>query len=212
MTSDGYVFSPYDVIQDLGDGFIVPHGNHFHFIPKSDLTAAELQIALAVLGRNGNTKPSTSDNSGQLGNNHQNNHNNHDNQNGHANDNTITVKPTDSNKPYTASDGYVFFVESITKVERIAKHGSHYHWVSFTDLNKKELQAAKTYIKKPSSIDLVLVNENDQKDKNEASSPQEIPFNAKAVLRKEKQSEQVGYVLIVTCDRVISNGFLKRMT
>ena len=75
VTSDGYVFSPYDVIQDLGVGFIAPHGNHFHFILKSDLTAAELQIALAVLGRNGNTKPSTSDNSGQLGNNHQNNHN-----------------------------------------------------------------------------------------------------------------------------------------
>jgi len=29
VTSDGYVFSPYDVIQDLGDEFIVPHGNHF---------------------------------------------------------------------------------------------------------------------------------------------------------------------------------------
>ncbi|MHA3225100.1 hypothetical protein ACV7JQ_03890 [Globicatella sulfidifaciens] len=23
----------------------------------------------------------------------------------------------------------------MTKVERIAKHGSHYHWVPFTDLN-----------------------------------------------------------------------------
>ncbi|HJF16625.1 MAG TPA: pneumococcal-type histidine triad protein [Globicatella sulfidifaciens] len=29
----------------------------------------------------------------------------------------------------------------------MAKHGSHYHWVPFTDLNKRELQAAKTYIK-----------------------------------------------------------------
>ncbi|WP_318752708.1 pneumococcal-type histidine triad protein [Globicatella sp. PHS-GS-PNBC-21-1553] len=101
VTSDGYVFSPYDVIQDLGVGFIAPHGNHFHFIPKFDLTAAELQIALAVLGKNGNTKPLTSDNIGQFGNNHQNNQNNHGNQNGHANDNTITVKLPDSNKPYT---------------------------------------------------------------------------------------------------------------
>lgn len=199
VTSDGYVFSPYDVIQDLGDGFIVPHGNHFHFIPKSDLTAAELQIALAVLGKNGNSKPSTSDNSGQFGNNHQNNHNNQGNQNGHVNDNTITVKPSNSNKPYTTSDGYVFSVESITKVERqgiIAKHGSHYHWVPFTDLNNEELQAAKVYIKKHFGIDLVLVNENDKKDKNESPSPQEIPFNAKAVLRKETQNGQVGYVFL----------------
>lgn len=115
VTSDGYVFSPYDVIQDLGVGFIVPHGNYFHFIPKSDLAAAELQIALAVLGRNGNTKPSTSDNSGQLGINHQNNHNNHDNQKGHANDNTITVKPTDSNKPYTPVMGMSFPLNPLQK-------------------------------------------------------------------------------------------------
>ena len=49
VTSDGYVFSPYDVIQDLGVGFIVPHGNHFHFIPKSDLAAAEFTNCISCL-------------------------------------------------------------------------------------------------------------------------------------------------------------------
>lgn len=46
-TDDGYVFSPTDVINDLGDGFLVPHGNHFHFIPKADLSPSELAAAQA---------------------------------------------------------------------------------------------------------------------------------------------------------------------
>lgn len=49
-TDDGYVFSPGDVISDTGDGFIVPHGGHYHYIPKSALSAGELAAALSVLG------------------------------------------------------------------------------------------------------------------------------------------------------------------
>ena len=49
-TDDGYVFSPGDIISDTGDGFIVPHGGHFHYIPKSALSAGELAAALSVLG------------------------------------------------------------------------------------------------------------------------------------------------------------------
>lgn len=44
-TDDGYTFSPSDVIEDTGDAFIVPHGGHFHYIPKSDLSPAELAAA-----------------------------------------------------------------------------------------------------------------------------------------------------------------------
>lgn len=44
-TDDGYVFNPTDVIEDTGDGFIVPHGNHFHYIPKKDLSPGELAAA-----------------------------------------------------------------------------------------------------------------------------------------------------------------------
>lgn len=49
-TDDGYVFSLGDVISDTGDGFIVPHGGHYHYIPKSALSAGELAAALSVLG------------------------------------------------------------------------------------------------------------------------------------------------------------------
>ena len=46
-TDDGYIFNPSDIIEDTGDAYIVPHGNHFHYIPKSDLSAGELAAAQA---------------------------------------------------------------------------------------------------------------------------------------------------------------------
>lgn len=52
-TDDGYVFNASDIIEDTGDAYIVPHGNHFHYIPKSDLSASELAAAQAFLSGKG---------------------------------------------------------------------------------------------------------------------------------------------------------------
>ena len=52
-TDDGYVFNASDIIEDTGDAYIVPHGNHFHYIPKSDLSASELAAAQAFLSSKG---------------------------------------------------------------------------------------------------------------------------------------------------------------
>ena len=35
------------MISDTGDGFLVPHGGHMHYIPKSDLSPGELAAAQA---------------------------------------------------------------------------------------------------------------------------------------------------------------------
>ncbi|HFZ9987281.1 TPA: pneumococcal-type histidine triad protein [Streptococcus agalactiae] len=64
-TDDGYVFSPTDIIDDLGDAYLVPHGDHFHYIPKADLSPSELSAAQAYwnrkTGRSGNSsKPANS--------------------------------------------------------------------------------------------------------------------------------------------------------
>ena len=59
-TDDGYVFSPTDVIEDTGDAFVVPHGNHFHYIPKSDLSAGELAAAQAYWNGKQGSHSSTS--------------------------------------------------------------------------------------------------------------------------------------------------------
>ena len=39
-------------LKDTGDAYIVPHGGHFHYIPKSDLSAGELAAAKAYLSGN----------------------------------------------------------------------------------------------------------------------------------------------------------------
>ena len=53
-TDDGYIFNASDIIEDTGDAYIVPHGNHFHYIPKNDLSASELAAARAFLAGKGN--------------------------------------------------------------------------------------------------------------------------------------------------------------
>lgn len=55
-TDDGYIFSPYDIIEDLGNGYMVPHMSHLHFIPKKDLSKAELEAAEAFWSGKGKTE------------------------------------------------------------------------------------------------------------------------------------------------------------
>lgn len=59
-TDDGYVFNPADIIEDTGDAYIVPHGGHYHYVPKSALSSSELAAAQAyLLGRG--SQPSLTD-------------------------------------------------------------------------------------------------------------------------------------------------------
>lgn len=59
-TDDGYIFNASDIIEDTGDAYIVPHGNHYHYIPKSELSASELAAAEAFLsGRSGQSNTPT---------------------------------------------------------------------------------------------------------------------------------------------------------
>ncbi|MCY7068186.1 pneumococcal-type histidine triad protein [Streptococcus oralis] len=59
-TDDGYIFNASDIIEDTGDAYIVPHGDHYHYIPKSELSASELAAAEAFLsGRSGQSKAPT---------------------------------------------------------------------------------------------------------------------------------------------------------
>lgn len=59
-TDDGYIFNASDIIEDTGDAYIVPHGDHFHYIPKNELSASELAAAEAFLsGRSGQSNTPT---------------------------------------------------------------------------------------------------------------------------------------------------------
>ncbi|MGX7112764.1 pneumococcal-type histidine triad protein [Gemella cuniculi] len=44
---DNYKFNPKDIVSETADGYVVRHGDHYHYIKKSDLSAAELAQARA---------------------------------------------------------------------------------------------------------------------------------------------------------------------
>ena len=157
-TDDGYVFSPSDVIEDTGDAFVVPHGNHFHYIPKSDLSAGELAAAQAYWnGKQGShsstnlSKPSSNDSNPV--------------QPSLTENPNLTVTPTYHQnqgedistllselyaKPlserHVESDGLVFDPAQIIK--RTANgvavpHGDHYHFIPYSQMSELEQKIAR---------------------------------------------------------------------
>ena len=149
-TDDGYVFNPADIIEDTGDAYIVPHGGHYHYIPKSDLSASELAAAKAHLAGK-NTQPSqlsysstASDNTNQ------------------AIEKESTSKPESkvenlqsllkelydlpSDQRYSESDGLVFDPAKIisrTPNGVAIPHGDHYHFIPYSKLSPLEEKIAR---------------------------------------------------------------------
>ena len=58
-TDDGYIFNVADIIEDTGDAYIVPHGGHYHYVPKSALSSSELAAAQAYLAGRGSQQSLT---------------------------------------------------------------------------------------------------------------------------------------------------------
>ena len=149
-TDDGYVFNAADIIEDTGDAYIVPHGGHYHYVPKSSLSTSELAAAQAYLsGRR--TQPSLT---------------NH--QVGQSNDSRPQVEvPGTSVKPgqeedlqsllaqlyalpesqrYHESDGLIFDpakIASRTTSGVAIPHGNHYHFIPFSSLSALEQKIAR---------------------------------------------------------------------
>ena len=149
-TDDGYVFNPADIIEDTGDAYIVPHGGHYHYIPKSDLSSSELAAAKAHLAGK-NTQPSQLSYSST------------------ASDNDTqsvaqgsTTKPeskvenlqsllkelydSPSDKRYSESDGLVFDPAKIisrTPNGVAIPHGDHYHFIPYSKLSPLEEKIAR---------------------------------------------------------------------
>ena len=122
-TDDGYVFNASDIIKDTGDGYIVPHGGHYHFIPKSDLSAGELAAAKAYLS--GNTTAlsqplSVTPNNGVS-----------------AADDGYVFNPNDIVRD--TGDAY------------IVRHGDHYHYIPKSSLNNHQAQSNTPSLESPSN-------------------------------------------------------------
>ena len=149
-TDDGYVFNPADIIEDTGDAYIVPHGGHYHYIPKSDLSASELAAAKAHLAGK-NTQPSQLSYSSAA-----------------SDNNTQSVAQESTSKPankaenlqsllkelydspsdqrYSESDGLVFDPAKIisrTPNGVAIPHGDHYHFIPYSKLSPLEEKIAR---------------------------------------------------------------------
>ena len=202
-TDDGYVFNPADIIEDTGDAYIVPHGGHYHYIPKSDLSASELAAAKAHLAGK-NTQPSqlsysstASDNTNQ------------------AIEKESTSKPESkvenlqsllkelydlpSDQRYSESDGLVFDpakIVSRTPNGVAIPHGDHYHFIPYSKLSPLEEKIARM-VPIGGTGSMISTNE---KPNEVASSLGSLPSNpsilnnASSTLNKEISSTSDGYI------------------
>ena len=48
VEADGLVFDPAQITKRTASGVVVPHGDHYHFIPYSQMSALEEQIARSI--------------------------------------------------------------------------------------------------------------------------------------------------------------------
>ena len=172
-TDDGYIFNASDIIEDTGDAYIVPHGDHYHYIPKSELSASELAAAEAFLsGRSGQSNTATYRRTN-------NNSTSSDvdrwtpsyNNQGGGYTNTNTAKNSNSSddsqasqsdedidgllkqlyalplrQRHVESDGLVFDPAQITS--RTARgvavpHGNHYHFIPYSQMSELEERIAR---------------------------------------------------------------------
>ena len=170
-TDDGYIFNASDIIEDTGDAYIVPHGNHFHYIPKSDLSASELAAAEAFLsGRSGQSKAPTyrrtNNNSASSDvdrwspsyNNQGSGYTNTNTSNNSSDDSQASQSDEDIDsllkqlyalplsQRHVESDGLVFDPAQITS--RTARgvavpHGNHYHFIPYTQMSELEERIAR---------------------------------------------------------------------
>ena len=149
-TDDGYVFNPADIIEDTGDAYIVPHGGHYHYIPKSDLSASELAAAKAHLAGK-NTQPSqlsysstASENTNQAIEKESASKPKRKDENLQSLLKELYDSPSDQR--YSESDGLVFDPAKIisrTPNGVAIPHGDHYHFIPYSKLSTLEEKIAR---------------------------------------------------------------------
>ena len=172
-TDDGYIFNASDIIEDTGDAYIVPHGDHYHYIPKSELSASELAAAEAFLsGRSGQSKAPTyrrtnnnsassdvdrwspsynNQGSGYTNTNTNTSNNSSDDSQASQSDEDIDsllkqLYALPLSQRHVESDGLVFDPAQITS--RTARgvavpHGNHYHFIPYSQMSELEERIAR---------------------------------------------------------------------
>ena len=184
VESDGLVFDPAQIIKRTTNGVAVPHGDHYHFIPYLQMSDLEQKIArmIPLKGQNG------------------------------LNEIVTDIKPLSSKevvhkflgqpikaygkgldgKPYDTSDGYIFTKDSIDSVDKsgvIAKHGDHFHYMGYGELEQFELDEVAKWIQETGKNpdDIVSSVHSDEKERPK--------FDYKKVTSKVSRNSKVGYII-----------------
>lgn len=149
-TDDGYIFNPSDIIEDTGDAYIVPHGGHYHYIPKSSLSASELAAAQAYLSgtrkqasvtdyrQSPNTTSQTSNPSQEA--------ERPSNPEESLQSLLQQLYALPRSQRYAESDGLIFDpakISSRTPSGVAIPHGNHYHFIPYTKLSALEEKIAR---------------------------------------------------------------------
>ena len=184
VESDGLIFDPAQIIKRTANGVAVPHGDHYHFIPYSQMSDLEQKIAriIPLKGQNGLNQIGTD------------------------------IKPLVSKevvhkflgqpikaygkgldgKPYDTSDGYIFTKDSIDSVDKsgvIAKHGDHFHYMGYGELEQFELDEVAKWIQETGKNpdDIVSSVHSDEKERPK--------FDYKKVTNKISRNSKIGYII-----------------
>ena len=149
-TDDGYIFNPSDIIEDTGDAYIVPHGGHYHYIPKSSLSASELAAAQAYLS---GTRKQASVTDYRLTPNATSQTSNPSQEAERPSNPEESLQTLlqqlyalPSSQRYAESDGLIFDpakISSRTPSGVAIPHGNHYHFIPYTKLSALEEKIAR---------------------------------------------------------------------
>nr|VNQ41416.1 pneumococcal histidine triad protein D truncation [Streptococcus pneumoniae] len=197
-TDDGYIFNASDIIEDTGDAYIVPHGDHYHYIPKNELSASELAAAEAFLSGRGNLSNSrtyrrqNSDNISRTNwvpsvsnpgttNTNTSNNSNTNSQASQSNDIDSLLKQLYKlplSQRHVESDGLIFDPAQITS--RTARgvavpHGNHYHFIPYEQMSELEERIARIIPLRYRSNHWVPDSRPEQPSPQPSPSPQPAP-------------------------------------
>ena len=209
-TDDGYVFNAADIIEDTGDAYIVPHGGHYHYVPKSALSSSELAAAQAYLAGRG-SQPSLTD--------YKPNPSVTPSSQADSPATSIPVDKEDSlqsllaqlyalpvSQRYQESDGLVFDPAKITSrtPSGVAiPHGNHYHFIPYSSMSALEQKIARL-IPLGGALTLTKPLENQNKPtvqrdhenvshKNHHEDEHDHGFAAERVIREDEQGFVVSH-------------------
>ena len=233
-TDDGYIFNASDIIEDTGDAYIVPHGDHYHYIPKSELSASELAAAEAFLsGRSGQSKAPTyrrtNNNSASSDvdrwspsyNNQGSGYTNTNTSNNSSDDSQASQSDEDIDsllkqlyalplsQRHVESDGLVFDPAQITS--RTARgvavpHGNHYHFIPYSQMSELEERIARIIPLQYSSNHRVPDSRPEQPSPQ--PTPEPSPSPQPAPNPQPSPSNPIDEKLVKQAIRKVANGYV----